>query len=154
MRTTININKDLKNKLLNTADMLEITSNELIARLIHLVISKNKFKMTMSKSVRYQDRDPKKNWKTHHVTFDDRLYNASLDFRNFFKVSVSLLISFAIVNFLDVVLKKLANSNMNNQKVDNYPLNYIVIAKMFDDIQGFIVIWGIPEEKKLKDFVP
>ena len=154
MRTTININKDLRNRLLNTADMLHISSHDLIAMLVRLVISKNSYELNISRGVRYQNRDPVKNWETHHVTLDDRLYNASLDFRNFFKVSVSLLISFAILNFLDVVEKKLVNSKINNQKVDNYPLNYIVIAKMFDDIQGFIVIWGIPEEKKLKDLMP
>ena len=154
MRTTININKDLRSRLIDTADMLHISSNELIAKLVHSVISINNFEMNTSRGVRYQNRDPEKNWETHHVTMDQHLYDASLDFRKFFKVSVSLLISFAILNFLDVLVKKLLNANKNDHKVDNYPLNYIAISKMFDDIQGFIVIWGIPEEKKLKELLP
>ena len=154
MRTTININRDLQNRLISTADMLHVSSHDLIAMLVRLVISRNSFEMNTSRGVRYQDRDPDKNWETFHVTLDDRLYFASLDFRNFFKVSVSFLISFAILNFLDVLVKKLINARMDNRKVDNYPLNYVIIAKMFDDIQGFIVIWGIPDEKKLKDLIP
>ena len=140
MRTTIIINKDLRNRLISTADMLHISSNDLIAMLVHSVISNNNFKMDTSRGVRYQDRDPEKNWETHHVTLDQHLHDTSLDFRNFFKISVSFLISFAILNFLDILVKKLLNASRNNQEVDNYPLNYMVIAKMFDDIQGFIVI--------------
>ena len=147
MRTTININKNLLNRLIRTADMLQISSNDLITMLVQSVLFKNNFEINTSRGVRYQDRDPEKNWKTHHVTLDQHLYENSLDFRNFFKVSASFLISFAILNFLDVLVKKLVNASMNNQKVDNYPLNYMVIAKMFDDIQGFIVIWGYRRKK-------
>ena len=154
MRTTININKDLKKKLINTADMLHMSSNDLISILIKTVISKNYFKMNTSQGVRYQESDPEKKWATLHVALDQHLYDASLDFRKFCKISVSLLISFAIINFLDILIEKLVNTKMNNKEVDNYPFNYIAISKMFDDIQGFIVIWGIPNEKKLKNHMP
>ena len=154
MRTTININKDLHNRLISTADMFHLSSNDLIAMLIKKVISKNNFKMKTSHGVRYQDRDPEKNWETLHVTLDQHFYDTSLNFRNFCKFSVSFLISFAILNFLDEIVEKLIHARMNNKKVDNYPLNYIAISKMFDEIQGFIVIWGIPDEKKLKDLIP
>ena len=53
-----------------------------------------------------------------------------------------------------ITSKKIMNSDIRLLNADNYPLNYIMIAKMFDDIQGFIVLWGMPEEKKLKDHVP
>ena len=154
MRTTININYDVLERLKDSSEVLDLSSHDLIAMLMNIVISKNNLCATSFKGVRYQDDDPGKNWCKHHVWFDHQVYELGLDFRKFFKVSVSLLISFAIVNFLDELVEKMLNSNLNNCMVDNYPANYITIAKMFDDIKGFIVLWGIPEEEKLKILIP
>jgi hypothetical protein len=144
MRTTINIQKKLFLKLENASETLNISKNEIVDLLLRKIIAANSFKSKAFETVRYQERDPEKNWHQLHVTFSPRLYETGLDSRKFFKYTVSYVVSFAIINYLDELINKIIKLNYNVEKVDNYPLDYIFVAKDFNNFQGFVIIWGVP----------
>jgi hypothetical protein len=146
MRTTIYINSILAERIKESAISLDISCNYLIKLLIHEAVLKDRFQVKTFQGVKYQDRDPEKKWKRLHVSFEPHIYEMGLDLRKALKCSVSLIVSFAIIQYLDELIEKLKN----NRKVDNYPRNYIFIAKKYNNIQGFTVFWGVPELKYLQ----
>jgi hypothetical protein len=151
MRTTININRELSKKIKTAADKLQISKNDFISLLINIAISKKAFTLQSLKCVTYQNPDPDKNWVKLHVTFDNDTYEKGLDCRKFFKVSVSLLISFAFINYYDEIISSYQNKC---DLMDNYPRNYILITKLFNSIQGFIILWGYPGVEHLENLLP
>jgi hypothetical protein len=153
MHTTININKILFQNLEDISSSYEVSTDYLVSLLIKKVLSSNVLKVFSNNSIRYQKRDPEKNWKTMHVSFDTSVYELGLDSRKFFKFSVSYIVSLGMSLFIKEIIKKLKKHDPNNN-IDNYPTNYILIAKMFDNIQGFIIFWGVPEEKLLRNLIP
>jgi hypothetical protein len=148
MRTTININSLLLLELKESARKLDITTNELIEILLRKAFSQNRLKAVAFSGIKYQERDPGKKWKRHHVRFEYHMYEHCLDFRKFMKISVSLLIAYAIANYLNEI------TIINIEEVDNYPCNYLFIANTFNMVNGFMVFWGIPEEKYLSHLLP
>jgi hypothetical protein len=148
MRTTVNLSCDNVKILKESAQNLNISTHEIITLLMQTAFSGNSLDCKAFKGICYQEKAQDSEWKRFHVTFEPHVYELGLDCRKFFKVSVSFLISFAICNYLDQIT---GNANI---RVDNYPSNYIFIARMFDDVQGFMVFWGIPEMKYLENVIP
>jgi hypothetical protein len=114
MRTTININRYLSEKLINTSEDLNLPYHVLIVKLVEYTISRNKFKVRSFQGVQYQDRDPEKNWEKLHVTFDMAFYEKGLDLKKVSKLSFSHFISLAIIHFLDELAEKLSNPKEKN----------------------------------------
>jgi hypothetical protein len=153
LRTTININPLLLTRLKEASGTLEISTNEIIMLLLGAVQSKKGFNIGELRGVRYQDADPDRKWCRFHVTYRSRMYEKALDMRRFFKCSVSFIISFAIFKYLDEIVERIKDSENSNRIMDNYPSNYIFISKMYNGIQGFTIIWGVPEQKYLENLI-
>ncbi len=99
----------------------------------------------MGKMVRYQEKRNTKEWHTFHVRLRMDDYEYFLDLRKLLKMSVSLILAYAVEKFLDEVLK--------NSISDNYRYkNYTVIREVVDNIISWKFIWGFPVNfiKKLK----
>lgn len=154
MRTTININNELLKKLQETSEALNLSISDLITIFINKIIRDNIFDIALFQCVKYQEIDPNKNWKKQHVYLESQIYEKGLDLRKIFKVSVSLIVAFSIVNLLEEIVEEIKSNDSKKQKVDNYPLNYTFITRMFNNIEGYVVFWGLPEKKHLKNFIP
>ena len=150
MRTTVNINSILLNKIKSASSANNISKNELILILLSKLINSNEFNPKPYKAVKYQDSYPGIVWKREHIQLDPVFYEKVLDFRRNFKYSVSWLISYAVMNYLDKLVKELDKSGTHEYFMDNYPRNYIYISKMLGGIHMFITILGVPEEKYLE----
>lgn len=87
--------------------------------------------------VQYQQRSSPKYWHIFHlrVRVDD--YEYLLDLRKLLKMSVSMILSYAV--------KKYLNRIINGGNTDNYQYNnYVIIKDMIDNIIYWKLIWGYP----------
>lgn len=147
MRTTIYINRQYFEKLKSATDFLNISKSDIISILLSRMSNKIVFKVKTYETVHYQESDPDINWITMHVRFNPLIYEKTQDMKRNYKFSVSWLVSYAIINYLDEIMKEITDNENNN--VDNYDQNFIHIVKMYGGIRGFITLWGVPEEKYL-----
>ena len=129
---------------------MDVSKHDLISILLSRIIKNNNFNPRLYQTVKYQDSYPDTVWKREHIKLEPVLYEKALDFRRNFKFSVSWFISFAIVHYLDEIVKKLSNPDSCDNVMDNYHRNFVYISKMLDDIQVFITILGFPEEKYIE----
>ena len=150
MRTTIYINSILQNKLINASDVLNVSKHELVSILLSRIIRSNSFYSKPYEAVKYQDSFPDAVWKREHIILDPVFYEKALDFRRNFKFSVSWLISFAVMNYLDEIVENMSNPDNHDSIMDNYHRNFVYISKMLGGIHVFVTMMGIPEEKYLE----
>ncbi len=144
VETTIYIHK-------NTLEMLDRgaartgRTRTFIMKLLMQRIMRDNQKMLQSHSrVKYQARDAKENWHRLHMVMNEYEYEYYLDMRKFFKMSVSLILAFAVMRYLNEVLNELVDGNNNN---DNYRYrNYIFLKKIIDGIICWQTYWGIPQK--------
>ena len=147
IETTIHIHR-------NTLDMLErgaaITgrSRTLIIKMLMQRLMRDNQKMLQSHSrIRYQERDLKENWHRLHIVMSEYEYDYFLDMRKLYKMSVSLILAFAVRHYLDEVMNILLDKH---QITDNYLFrNYLLIKKIIDGVICWQIYWGIP--RKLPD---
>ncbi len=153
MRTSIYINNRYPEKLKAASLILCISKNEIISILISRITNDSVFKSKVYQTVKYQSSYPDIVWKTQHIKFDPVFYEKAIDSRRNFKFSVSWFIAYAIVNYLDEIVKEMTDPENKGNMQDNYDHNFVYIAKTFGGIRGFITIYGVPEEKHLKNLL-
>ena len=149
MRTTIYINRLYYEKLKTSSEILSISKNEIISFLLTRITNDTFFKVKPYETVQYQKSNPDINWKTAHIDLKPVFYEKAQDLKRNFKFSVSWFITFAIINYLDDIVKEMTEPGNQGNIMDNYDQNFIYIAKSYGKIQGFITLWGVPEEKYL-----
>ena len=91
----------------------------------------------MGKMVQYQNRRNPDAWHTFHLQVREDDYEYFLDLRKLLKMSVSLILAYAVEKFLDKLLK-------NNNTDNNRYCNYVIVKDVIDDIICWKFIWGFP----------
>ena len=91
----------------------------------------------IGKMVQYQKRRNQDEWYTFHLQVREDDYEYFLDLRKLLKMSVSLILAYAVEKYLDKLTKK--NSTDNNRY-----RNYVVIKDVVDNIICWKFIWGFP----------
>ena len=76
--------------------------------------------------VKYQERDVKENWHRLHVLMNEYEYEYYFDMRKFFKMSVSFILAYAVVKYLNEIINELLNRSISTDKY--YFRNYIFIT--------------------------
>jgi len=141
--TTLSMRKDVMKKLDNAVMASGRSRSELIVALVRRAMRDFGRLVTHCKSVQYQDRSAKSVWRRLHVRIFAREYEYFLDSRKLFKRSVSLLVAYAIENYLDEVLYGVSES-------DNYQfLQYAIVPKRLDTAICWQIYWGMPRNKSL-----
>ncbi len=138
METTLNIRVDILNKITRAALSSGISRSELITSLIKQVMNDISDPGCLGTMVRYQKRSDLSDWHLFHlqVRMDD--YEYFLDLRKLLKMSVSLILAYAVKRYLgkQIVLN-----------TDNYCYkNYIIIKETINDIICWKFIWGFPPD--------
>ena len=138
IETTLHVHKSILDKL-DWGATISRRSRTLIIKLLIQRIMKDNHKMIKTNSrVRYQDRDLKENWQRINIVFNEYEYEYCQDMRKFFKMSVSYILAYAVLRYLDELLKR-------HKSTDNYCFkNYILIMKIIDDSIFWQIHWGIP----------
>lgn len=137
MDTTLNIRTDILEKLAIAALSLGISPSETAIILIKKVMDDISNPGRFGRLVRYQSRRSRNEWHRFHLYVREDDYEYFLDLRRLLKMSVSLILAYAVEKFLDTILKK--------NKIDNNRYkNYIIAKEFIDDIICWKFIWGFP----------
>ena len=142
IETTININKDLLEKVTDASIEMEKSVGFVFSALLVRVVRYYKVEdAKVFKRIKYQDKDKKRNWKRKHLYLREAEYEYCLDLKKAMKMSLSKILREAIQKFLDEIVFEVMNKN---KQPDNYHIsNYCFLSKTIDDIILFQFYWGI-----------
>jgi hypothetical protein len=137
METTLNVNIGILNHITSAAESKRISRSELIAILIKKVMDENHMTISMGKLVKYQEKRSLENWHTFHLNLREDDYEYFLDLRKLFKMSVSLILAYAVEKYL-INLDEIDTT-------DNYRFrNYVIIKEVVENIICWRCYWGYP----------
>ena len=138
--TTLHVHKTILDKLDHGAIVIGISRNSIIKLLIQRIMKDNRRMLKANSRVRYQAKDLKENWKRINITFNEYEYEYCLDLRKFYKMSVSLILAFAVLLHLYEILK-------SGKSTNNYCYyNYIFVREIVDNVICWQIYWGIPPQ--------
>ncbi len=144
METTLNMPTDILEIVNREACARGITRSEMIVFLIKKVMANAPDALPLGRMVRYQERRRPGGWRVVHVRVSAYEYEYMVDLRKLLKMSVSLICSYAVQEYL----KKPLRRNIT----DNYPffMNYMVIKELIGNLISWRIIWGFtPDIVKL-----
>ncbi len=141
METTLNIDKDILNKITRAAQLKRVSRTELIVLLMNKVMEETMNPFFFGRMVQYQEKRESGEWHRFHIVLRSDEYEFFLDLRKFLKMSVSHILAFAVEKYLS----KLMGENIT----DNYLYkNYVMIRELINNIQSWKLIWGYPADIK------
>ncbi|HOT44058.1 MAG TPA: hypothetical protein PLM53_08420 [Spirochaetota bacterium] len=137
METTINVHLDILNQITGAAKALGISRSELIVILLKKAMDDAARPDCLCKLVKYQQRRKPHEWHRFHLAVRPDDYEYFLDLKKLLKMSVSLILSYAVRKYLNKLFKK--------DYTDNYRYkNYIIMERRIDSVPCWIFIWGYP----------
>jgi len=138
IETTLYVHRSILNTLSTRAAKTGISRTSIINHLMQRVMKDDKRMIKTCSRVQYQKRDRKEYWTRIHIFLNEYEYEYYLDLRKFLKMSVSLILAYAVLMYLDEL-------TVVNMSVDNYFFrNYIFIKKTVDGIVCWQIYWGVP----------
>ncbi|HNW29884.1 MAG TPA: hypothetical protein PKN50_15505 [Spirochaetota bacterium] len=137
METTLNIHTDILEQVNRAARLRCISRSEMIIMLIKRIMDDVSNSVRFGRMVQYQKRSGPDVWHTVHlqVRMDD--YEYLLDLRRLLKMSVSLILAYAVRKYLNEIMEKKATDN-------NQYKNYVLIKEIFNATICWRLIWGYP----------
>ena len=143
IETTLHVHKSILNRLDTGAETSRRSRTLIIKLLIQRIMKDNQRMIKTYSRVKYQERDVKENWSRINIVFNEYEYEYCQDLRKFFKMSVSYILAYAVLRYLDELMKR-------GKITDNYWYkNYILIVKTVDEIVCWQIYWGNPSELPL-----
>ncbi len=137
METTLNIRIDILNQINNAAKDLGISRSEMILFLLSRVAREMENPGRIGRLVQYQIRRRPEDWHLFHIRVREDMYEYWVDLRKLLKMSVSLILAYAVKRFL--------GGAKNIKYTDNYLCkNYIIAKEVNDSIMVWKFIWGWP----------
>ena len=149
IETTLYVHKRVLETLNTGAERAGRGLASIIKLLMQRIMDDNQRLLKSYSRVKYQGRDVKENWNRLHVVLNEYEYEYFLDMRKFFKMSVSFILSYAVMRYLNEIVHKL----ISGKNSDNYFYrNYIFIKETVDGIICWKIYWGIPQKLDLSAF--
>jgi hypothetical protein len=111
IESTIHIHKSILEKLDTGAEMSRRSRISVIKLLIQRIMKDNKRMIKTYSRIKYQERDVRENWSRVNIVFNEYEYEYCQDLRKFFKMSISLILAYAVRRYLDEILNDLLNGN-------------------------------------------
>jgi len=148
--TSVYIKFDLLIRLNEAAVCLNISANKIIALLLLKVRNDKCSRPQLFKPVCYQRGDKYTKWHCLHIALNHDVYETAIDLRKVLKMSVSLVIANAVMQYLNEIIKDFCK---NSKNTDNNHHSYIFISNVYDGIFSFTIFWGIPPKKILINLI-
>lgn len=150
IRTSLNMHITTKEKINNAASRLNKTKKEIIVLLLYCIVKDFKKNHVIFKSVSYQASDSEENWAPFQIRLKEVDYEFFTDFRNFYKMSVSLLLALATEKYLP----RLENLD-DDENVHNYVENsgYRVTYSANSEEVTWITTWEHPNLRKFEELL-
>ncbi|MBN2160459.1 MAG: hypothetical protein JW807_13780 [Spirochaetes bacterium] len=136
METTLNINVDVMAKICTAAKANKLSCSKMIILLLKKAMNNITDPGRPGRLVRYQARKASESWHIFHITYREDDYEYVQDLRRLLKMSVSLLLAFAVDKFLHKKQTRITDSYQ--------PRNYMIMREMIDNIISWRFIWGFP----------
>ncbi|MBN2160913.1 MAG: hypothetical protein JW807_16100 [Spirochaetes bacterium] len=137
METTLNVHVEILEQVSAAAKAAGISRSRMIAVLIKKAMDDITDPMRMGSLVRYQERRRPEEQRPISVQLRVDEYEYFQDLRRLRKMSVSLILAFAVKKFLRRLI--------SDKKTDNYRYqNYVVIREIIDNLISWRLIWGFP----------
>ncbi len=144
IETTLHVHKNVMNKLDEGSIKTGMSRSSIIKFLIQRIMDNGQRMIKAYSRIKYQERDQKENWNQLHIVLNEYEYEYYLDMRNFYKMSVSLILAYAVMKYLNELVNELLNEN---KSTDNYFYrNYIFMLETVDGILCWKKFWGIPPQ--------
>jgi hypothetical protein len=137
METTLNMRLDVYDMITRAARSRKISRSDMIAILLKKVMDGVLNPERIGTLVQYQERGRKVGWHTFHLYIREDEYEYYLDLRKLLKMSVSLILAYAVEKYLNKIMKRLGTDN-------NRYRNYIIAKEFIDGIICWKFIWGFP----------
>ncbi len=142
IRTTVNVRKDLHDKIEEYSNKYNLSKNKImkifIEKMITELLSDDKFK---SHAIQYQLPYPE--WEHPHITLSNCEYDRFLDVKKVYRFSLSLILAMALENFSESILFE--------KEMHSYPA-YLYQKSIYIDIttRKYTFSWIQKEEGRKK----
>ncbi|MBP7582776.1 MAG: hypothetical protein KBA61_02000 [Spirochaetes bacterium] len=141
IKTTINIRRDLFERIVTAAEQTGVTTGAVVSALLRHFADRAVRREAAWCRVRYQRRQPGVEWKRMHFQPCMDEYEYCIDLRKVLKFSVSCLVAYAVEHFLDELIARWG------EKIDNYHFhNYAMSQFNENGVSIWIYYWGIPQK--------
>jgi hypothetical protein len=138
IETTLHVHKSILERLDTGADVIGRSRTSIIKHLFQRIMKDNHRMIKTYSRIQYQGRDVRENWSRINIVFNEYEYEYCQDLRKFFKLSISLILAYAVLRYLDDLMK----SNISTDKY--FYRNYLFIRKIMDNVICWQLYWGIP----------
>ena len=118
IETTLHVHKNVMNKLDEGIVKTGVSRSSIIKLLIQRIMDDGQRMIKSYSRIKYQERDEKEKWNQLHIVLNEYEYEYYLDMRNFYKMSVSLILAYAVMRYLNELVNELLHGNKSK---DNYP---------------------------------
>jgi hypothetical protein len=143
IQTTINMNKMIMMELTQASTNLRLSRTYIIRLLLKHFLDDSKRMKIFQSPVKYQARDDISNWSTFHITLREDEYELCLDLRKVYKMSLSLMIAFAVRKYLKRIIV-IFSTRTPEYISDNYLYrNYGFSLNIINGIKCIRIYWGI-----------
>ncbi len=140
IETTLHINKRILGMINEYSEKTNISRAAVVKIFIQKIMHDNRSMIKTYSRVQYQPRDIKENWHRIHIVLNEYEYEYCLDLRKFFKMSVSFILAYAVLEYWDELMKQ-------NVKTDKYCYkSYIFIKETVDNAILWKIYWGVPQK--------
>lgn len=141
METTLNIHARILNQIARAAELKGLSRSEMIVILIKKVMDEKWKSLPVGRMVKYQDKGSPGDWHAFHLQLREDDYEYFLDLRKLLKMSVSLILAYAV----DKYLQQLITGDIT----DNYRfIHYVVVKELVENIICWRFYWGCPPTLK------
>ncbi|MBP7582936.1 MAG: hypothetical protein KBA61_02805 [Spirochaetes bacterium] len=146
IETTVNIDNGIRENLDAAARASGVSRSAMLVMLMRRVMKEHGKKARLGKAVQYQKKNPCSLRRCTHISLADRDYECFSDMRLFYKLSVSLLVSYAIVRYLDEALLCFERDNDKYYTDNNIFSNYLFLCDSSNSRICWTISWGMPEK--------
>ncbi len=144
IETTMNLRREIFEQLNDVCHEKGMSKSDLLSMIITEEINSDSNPDKTFKRVKYQERAEKNDWNKVHIRLVEELYEMCQDLRKSYKMSVSYIVTVAIIKYLNKI-----RDSKNRYRTDNYHSCYIYIAKNQHGKRNFIIYWYYPGNETL-----
>ncbi len=143
MKTTINIQIDIMDKIMRAASKRGISHTRMVIMLLKQVMANMPHQAVIGSLVRYQERLGPEAWHPFHITYKPDEYEYVQDLKKVLKMSVSNILAYAVKTYLKRNRRLKLTRNPNQS--DKYRFqNYVIARVVKAGVIMWKIIWGFP----------
>ena len=146
IETTVNLDYEIREKLDGAAMAGGISRSAMLVTLMRRVMKEYGKRARLGKAVRYQKKNPCSSRRCTHISLAERDYECFSNMRLFYKLSVSLLVSYGVERYLDEALLCLERDDDKYYTDNNIFSNYLFLCDSSYGRICWTISWGMPEK--------